>query len=297
MTTTAPAPRLIGVAGNEPRRLENFVKGRWVSGGRNRHRSLSRGHRREDRRSVEQRDRLWRHGGVRAPRRRSGAPQDDVPPARADAQGDGAAADGAEGGFLPRVRRHRCDARRFLDRHRGRHRDVFRVRLTWTARVSQRDLLYRRAAGAAVEGRNVRRASHLRAARGRGRSHQRVQLPRLGNAREARADAARRRAGDREAGDDHVVSRRVGVSRDDRRANLSRRRDPADLRERGRPARSPRRAVRGRVHRIGVHGAHAQDVEGASSSRAFASTWRRIRSTTRCSAPTPRRERRSSTSS
>ena len=33
MTTTAPAPRLIGVAGNEPRRLENFVKGRWVSGG------------------------------------------------------------------------------------------------------------------------------------------------------------------------------------------------------------------------------------------------------------------------
>ena len=32
MTTTAPAPRLIGVAGNEPRRLENFVKGRWVSG-------------------------------------------------------------------------------------------------------------------------------------------------------------------------------------------------------------------------------------------------------------------------
>ena len=32
MTTTAPAPRLIGVAGSEPRRLENFVKGRWVSG-------------------------------------------------------------------------------------------------------------------------------------------------------------------------------------------------------------------------------------------------------------------------
>ncbi|HEY2163973.1 MAG TPA: phenylacetic acid degradation bifunctional protein PaaZ, partial [Gemmatimonadaceae bacterium] len=33
MTTTAPAPRLIGGAGSEPRRLENFVKGRWVSGG------------------------------------------------------------------------------------------------------------------------------------------------------------------------------------------------------------------------------------------------------------------------
>ena len=30
MTTTAPAPRLIGVAGSDPRRLENFVNGRWV---------------------------------------------------------------------------------------------------------------------------------------------------------------------------------------------------------------------------------------------------------------------------
>jgi oxepin-CoA hydrolase/3-oxo-5,6-dehydrosuberyl-CoA semialdehyde dehydrogenase len=33
MTTTAPAPPLIGVAGSEPRRLENFVKGRWLSAG------------------------------------------------------------------------------------------------------------------------------------------------------------------------------------------------------------------------------------------------------------------------
>ncbi len=31
MTTTARAPRLIGVAGSEPRRLENFVNGRWVA--------------------------------------------------------------------------------------------------------------------------------------------------------------------------------------------------------------------------------------------------------------------------
>ena len=32
MTTTAPAPRLIGIAGTEPRRLESFVNGRWVAG-------------------------------------------------------------------------------------------------------------------------------------------------------------------------------------------------------------------------------------------------------------------------
>jgi oxepin-CoA hydrolase / 3-oxo-5,6-dehydrosuberyl-CoA semialdehyde dehydrogenase len=32
MTTTAAAPRLTGVAGSEPRRLENFVNGQWVAG-------------------------------------------------------------------------------------------------------------------------------------------------------------------------------------------------------------------------------------------------------------------------
>src|SRR5215475_13363672 len=32
MTTTAPSPRLIGIVGSEPRRLENFVKGHWVPG-------------------------------------------------------------------------------------------------------------------------------------------------------------------------------------------------------------------------------------------------------------------------
>ena len=69
------------------------------------------------------------------------------------------------------------------------------------------------------KGGDVRRPAHLRAARGRGRPHQRLQLPRLGNAREAVADAARWRAGDREAGDGHLVPHRGGVPGDDRVAD------------------------------------------------------------------------------
>ena len=48
--------------------------------------------------------------------------------------------------------------------------------------------------------RHLRRPAYLHPAAGRGGAHQRVQLPGLGDAREARADPARGRAGDREAG-------------------------------------------------------------------------------------------------
>ena len=48
--------------------------------------------------------------------------------------------------------------------------------------------------------RHLRRPAHLHPAAGRGGAHQRLQLPGVGHAREARADAARRRPGDREAG-------------------------------------------------------------------------------------------------
>ena len=48
--------------------------------------------------------------------------------------------------------------------------------------------------------RHLRRPARLHAAPGRRRPYQRLQLPGLGHAREARADPARRRAGDREAG-------------------------------------------------------------------------------------------------
>ena len=108
--------------------------------------------------------------------------------------------------FYRRLRGHRRDEAGFVGRHRGRHRDVLRLRVARAPRVSERALLRRRPDRGAVEGRHVRRPAHLRAARGRRRPHQRVQLPRVGHAREAGADVARRHAGDREAGDGDVVS-------------------------------------------------------------------------------------------
>jgi oxepin-CoA hydrolase/3-oxo-5,6-dehydrosuberyl-CoA semialdehyde dehydrogenase len=33
MTTSIASARLVGVAGSEPRRLENYVRGAWVTGG------------------------------------------------------------------------------------------------------------------------------------------------------------------------------------------------------------------------------------------------------------------------
>ena len=145
--------------------------------------------------------------------------------------------------------------------------------------------LHRRPDRAAVEGRHVRRPPHLRAARRRRRPHQRVQLPRVGNAREARADAARRHAGDRQAGDGDVVSHRSGVPRDDRVADLPDGRDSAALRQHRRPARSPRLPERRRVHRLGVDGQDAQGVEVDPRATTFASTWKRTRSTTRMLGP------------
>ena len=48
---------------------------------------------------------------------------------------------------------------------------------------------------------------------------------------------------------------------------------------------------RRRVHRLGGDGHEAQESPERSSSDTCASTWKRTRSTTRCSAPTPRRAR------
>ena len=67
-----------------------------------------------------------------------------------------------------------------------------------------------------VEGRQLRRPACLHPAAGRRRPYQRVQLPGLGDAREARPDPARRRAGDREAGLVDRLSHRSGGPDHDR---------------------------------------------------------------------------------
>ena len=62
--------------------------------------------------------------------------RDDVPRARPDAQGDGAVPDGAEGRVLPGLRGDRRDQGRLLGRHRGRHRNLLRLRAAGDAASS-----------------------------------------------------------------------------------------------------------------------------------------------------------------
>ena len=93
----------------------------------------------------------------------------------------GAVPHGAEGRVLRGVGGHRRHQAGFLGRHRGRHRHVLRVRAaaaaassptrrsTWTAPIEPLS-----------KGGTFVGAPHLRAARGRGRPHQRLQLSRAG---------------------------------------------------------------------------------------------------------------------
>ena len=96
----------------------------------------------------------------------------------------------------------------------------------------------------------LRRAAHLRAARGRGGSHQRLQLSGVGNAGEAGAGAARRRPGDRQAGDRDLLSDRARGAAHRRVRHPARGRAAADLRGRRRSVRSPDLPGRGLVHRL-----------------------------------------------
>ena len=89
--------------------------------------------------ATTERHRLQGDGRVRDARRRAGAAAHDLPRARADAQGDGAAPDGAEGRVLSRLRRHRRDEAGLVGRHRGRHRNLLRLRVARAARVPERD--------------------------------------------------------------------------------------------------------------------------------------------------------------
>ena len=81
-------------------RLQSYAHGEWVDGHRHGRPPAPRRHRREDRRGDQRGPRFQGHARVRPRRRRARAAGDDVPPARADAQGDGAVPDGAEGRAL-----------------------------------------------------------------------------------------------------------------------------------------------------------------------------------------------------
>ena len=127
--------------------------------------------------------RLRRGAGLRPPRGRLRAKGNDLPAAGPDAQGPGNAPAGAQGGLLRRELRDRSHPRGLVDRHRGRHWQPLHVRVA-APRVSGFALPRRWGFGQAFKRRNLWwPAPDASAARGGG-PHQRVQLPRVGHARE-----------------------------------------------------------------------------------------------------------------
>ncbi len=165
-------------------------------------------------------------GGDAAPRprsRRPGAAQADLPRAGADDQGARPRDHGPQGRAVRAQLPDRRDPQGRLDRHRGRRRHALLLLVEGPPRASRRACPARRRSSRPVEERHLRRPAHLHPAAGRGGAHQRLQLPGLGNAREARADPARRRAGDREAGLGDRLSDRGRVPDHDRSRRAARR--------------------------------------------------------------------------
>ena len=206
-------------------------------------------------------DLAGRHRGARSRRRRRPRPHGrtgepgraDLPPARAAAEAVRARAAGAQGRALHTVGVRRRDGPRLRHRCRRRHRRALHVRLEGQARTAERAGRRRRPRRAAVEGRVFPRAARVHATAGRRRPDQRVQLPGVGRAREARARVPGWRADDRQAGHPHGVSGR-GVGAHSRRVRpRARRHAAAGERPRARPVRAARpRRPRG-VHRQRRH--------------------------------------------
>ena len=118
---------------------------------------------------------------------------------------------------------------------------------------------------AAVEERQLHRPAYLHAAAGRGGAHQRLQLPGVGDARKAGADAARGHAGDRQAGQLDRLSVRSRSPGDDRYRPASARRAAADRRRRRRPVRPSDRPGRRQLHRLGLDRAQAPVPSGRAA--------------------------------
>ena len=222
--------------------------------------------RRGDRQGLLGGRRLRRGAGSRPRRRRARAAGADVPPARGAAQGPGGASARAPRRAVRGVGAHRRHPRRLQVRRRRRHRHAARLRVEGQAGAAQRHRLRRRRGGAAQQGRDLRRPAHLHvAARGRG-AGQRVQLPGVGAAGEARPRVPRRRAERGQAREPHGVPHGQAGGADRRIGVAPRGHAAARRRERGRHVRPPHRAGPRLVHRLGGHrrqAAHQPDDRGA----------------------------------
>ncbi len=212
-----------------------------------------RGHRQRDRGRprYEADARACARGGRREP------PAAHFPRARGAPQGARPLPHRAQGGALHALL---CDwghQGRFVDRHRRRHWHALRVREQGDAGAPGQPRVRRWWRRGAVEERRLRGAAHLHASRGRGGAHQRLQFSGVGNARETRPDAPRRRAGHREAGDADLLPRRESVQADHRVGDPAGRIGAADLRRSRGPLRAPHLPGRGVLHGLGGDGARA----------------------------------------
>ncbi len=148
-------------------------------------------------------------GRPRPHRRRAGDPCADVPRARRHPQGRRQAPRRGQGPALRPVSAHRRDAPRLPGRHRRRHRHDVQLCQQGHPRAAQRHRDPRRRDRAARQDRRVPRPAPLHLAAGRRGADQRVQLPGLGHAREARPGVPRRAADDRQAGEPDGIPHRA----------------------------------------------------------------------------------------
>ena len=210
------------------------------------------------------------------------------------AEGAGRLPDGAQGGVLRALQAHRRHPHRRLDRHRGRHRHAVRLCQQGPARAARTPPSYSTATPeAAVEGRQLRRPAHLRAARRASRSTSTPSTSPSGACwRRSRPTLL--------AGVPAIVK---PASQTAYVAELMVRRivESGILPEGAlqlvcgahrRPVRPPDRPGRRHLHRLGRRPAAgcAPHPQGDRATRS-ASPWRPTRSTSRCSAPTPARAR------
>ena len=157
---------------------------------------------------------------MRAAPAAAGAAGARLPAARGAPEGARRVPERAQGRALRDLAPHRRDAKRRLDRHRGRHRHAVRVRRRWAATSCRRATsLHEGPAVVARQEGQLRGDAHPGAARRRRRPHQRLQLPDLGLAREIRAELPRGHALHRQARDVHQLPHR-GAGPHDHRVGL-----------------------------------------------------------------------------
>ena len=235
------------------RRLESYAAGRWFTAEDEGRPLLDASTGEEVVPHLRPGARPRRDDDVRADRRRPRAAGAHLPRAGRDAQGARQAPDGARRGVPRALAAHRSHEGRRDGRHRGRHRHPVRLRQRRHPAAAQRHGPPRRRPDPAGQGRHLRGPARLHLAARRHGADQRVQLPGLGDAREARPGVPRRAADDRQAGRADVLRHRGGGPRDRRVGDPPGGLGPAAD---GQPGRAARRADRPgpcRLHRLGAH--------------------------------------------